>query len=157
MPRFLRKVRKARWASPSWVTEREASHRQGDALIDLSTTKNCLSVYQVDSDEKLRQVVTGLAAGSDNLGHVDYMIIEGELLDVIGLQAIPSDGETPHAEANLLHRDIVDLTADDILNLTHSISADDVCRVLRPKVRVLIQHALNDGQINPAQLKFSVG
>ena len=157
MPRFLRKVRKARWARPSWTSDCPEPHWQGDSLNDLSTTKNSLSVYQVDSDEMLCHVIAGLAASSDNLSNFDYAIIEGELLEAMNLCVTPTDGTTPHIEANRLHHNIVDLTADGILNLVHSISVDDVRRVPRPKVRVLIRSALDDGQINLARLKFSVG
>ena len=156
MPRFLRVVRQARWSRPSW-TDNGALDWQADALSDLSTMRNSLSVYQADSDEMLHQVIAGFAANRDNLANVDYALIEGQLLDAMRLQVVSSDGETPHTGANLLHHDIVNLTADNVLQLVRSISADDVRRVPARTVKAFIQRGLADGHIASARLKFSVG
>ena len=156
MPRFLRVVRQARWSSPSW-TDGHTLDWQGDALTDLSTMRNALSVYQADSDEMFHQVIAGFAANRDKLANVDYAVIEGQLLDAMKLQVVSSDGETPHNGANRLHHDIVNLTADNVLGLVRSISADDVRRVPARTVKEFIQRALADGQIDAMRLKFSVG
>ena len=156
MPRFLRVVRQARWSRPSW-TDGHSLDWQGDALNDLSTMRNSLSVYQADSDEMLRQVVAGFAANRDNLANVDYAMIDGQLLDAMNLLVVSSDGETPHTGANRLHHNIVNLTADNVLHLVHSISADDVRRVPARTVKAFIQRALADGQIDATRLKFSIG
>ena len=155
MPRFLRVVRQARWSRPSW-TDGSTVDWQGDALTDLSTMRNALSVYQADSDEMLHQVIAGFAANRDRLANVDYAVIEGQLLDAMNLQVVSSDGETPHRGANRLHHDIVNLTADNVLRLVRSISADDVQRVPARTVKTFIQRALADGQIDATRLKFSV-
>lgn len=155
MPRFLRVVRQARWSRPSW-TDGHSPDWQGDALNDISTMRNSLSVYQADSDEMLHQVVAGFAANRDNLANVDYAMIEGQLLDSMNLLVVSSDGETPHTGANRLHHNIVNLTADNILRLVQSISADDVKRVPARTVKTFIQRALADGQIDATRLKFSV-
>ena len=156
MPRFIRVVRQARWSRPPW-TDGHTPDWQGDALTDLSTMRNSLSVYQADSDEMVHQVIAGFAANRDRLANVDYAMIESHLLDAMNLQIVSSDGETPHAGANRLHHDIVNLTADNVLRLVRTISADDVRRVPARTVRTFIQRALTDGQIDATRLRFSVG
>ena len=119
--------------------------------------RNSLSVYQADSDEMLHQVVAGFAANRDNLANLDYAMIDSQLLDAMNLLVVSSDGETPHTGANRLHYNIVNLTADNVLHLVRSISADDVRRVPARTVKAFIQRALADGQIDATRLKFSVG
>ena len=99
MPRFLRVVRQARWSKPLW-TDGNTLDWQGDALTDLATTKNSLSVYQADSDAMVHQVIAGLATNRDKLANVDYAMIEGQLLDEMNLRVVPSDRGTPHSGVN---------------------------------------------------------
>ena len=155
MPGYLRAVRKPRWSDPLWAAG-ITSGRQSDALGDFSTTSNKLSVYLVDSDDKIRQVVAGLAASRDNLSNLDYAVIEGDLLDKLNLQAVQTPGRTPHNEANNLHHDIVNLTAYNILDLVQSIDASDVKRCSIQKVRAALERSIKDGHIDIKTLKDSL-
>lgn len=155
MPRFLRTVRKARWSNPSWAGGL-ASDQQGDALADFSTTSNALSVYLVDSEDAIQQVVAGLAAGRSSLSNLDYAVIEADLLDRMNLQAVQTPGQTPHQEANNLHHDIVNLTAANVLGLVQSITINNVQRVPVQKVKAFLERSIRDGHIDTGALGDSL-
>ncbi len=155
MPKFLRTVRKSRWSAPSWLSG-FTSDRQSDALVDFSTKINVLSVYLVDSDDEIQQVVAGLAAGRCNLTNFDYAVLEADALDRMNLRVVQTPGKTLHQEANNLHRDIVDLTAANILDLVQSITTSSVERVPMPKVKAFLERSIRDGYIDAGALKESL-
>lgn len=67
MARILRKIRKNRWYKTeeiSWLPDNEL---QADALDDLRTKYNELSVYRIDENESnLDRVIAALATNTDN-------------------------------------------------------------------------------------------
>ena len=148
-------VRRGRWSNPS-LAGGLASSRQGDALGDFDTKSNKLSVYLVDSEDEIQQVVAGLAAGRKNLSNFDYTVIEADLLSKMNLQAVQSPGGTPHHGANDLHHDIVNLTANDIFELVQSIDLCDVERYSAPKVKAVLERSIRDGYIITEKLKDSL-
>lgn len=155
MPTFLRAVRKARWSAPSWVNGFTAD-RQSDVLVDFSTKSNALSVYLVDSDDAIQQVVAGLAAGRCNLTNFDYAVLEADALDSMNLQIVQTPGKTLHQEANNLHRDITDLTMANVIDLIQSVTTNNVQRVPMPKVKAFLQQSIRDGYIDAGALKESL-
>ena len=80
---YLRVVRKARW-KPAVAEDGVCYERQTDALGDLRTTMNALSVFQADNNRMVNDVVTGLAAGRNNISPVDYAIIDSEIISGLG-------------------------------------------------------------------------
>ena len=152
MPRYLRMVRRARWYRPDW-TDGNTIDWQADALGDLSTGQNALSVYLADSDEMVNHAVAALAANRKNLANLDYAIIDGDLLTRMNLQAVQNPGKTLHQLANGLHHDITNLTAANIFVLMQSITATSVTRVPHKHVKVLLERAINDGHIEKDKLR----
>lgn len=155
MTRYLRSVRRARWSRPCWNVG-TAPAWQGDALGDLNTTKNVLSVYLADTDQKVGQVVAGIAANRDHLVNLDYAFISEDILSKFNLRSVQVGGKTFHHIANELHFDIVDLTAGNVFALMKCLTADNVIRVSKPQVRELLQHSIQEGHIDIANLKPSL-
>ena len=155
MTRYLRSVRQARWSRPQWIVG-TAIAWQGDALGDLSTQKNMLSVYLADSGDRVDQVVAALAANRCNLVNLDYVLIEGDVLSHLHLQTVQEKGETMHRLVNELHYDIPELTAANVFALMKSISAEDVVRVPKPKVKALLQRAIQDDHLDIDRLSESL-
>lgn len=155
MTRYLRMVRRARWSPPCWNVGTTPKW-QGDALRDLNTEQNGLSVYLADTQERIDQVVATLAANRDNLANLDYAIFAEDLLSQLKLRWEQVDGKTVHCKANGLHFDIVDLTADNVFSLMERVTADNVIRVPKHRVKDLLQHAIHDGHVDVAGLKPSL-
>ena len=122
---ILRKIRRAKWlnhAGASWLKTDEI---QADALFDLKTTSNILSVWYVEQDQSnLNSIIAALATSrTDRISNFDYVLIDEKYLDELGIQKVKKDGDTPNSKANRLwHIDFVELTARTIYLFAQVIS-----------------------------------
>ncbi len=155
MARFLRKVRKGRWARAPWLNDTRNEH-QADSLLDLEVDGNTLSVYLTDTDTERDQAIAGLAANCSNITNVDYAFFDGILLQALNVTIEQEDAETPHAKANALHHNISQLTANSILALVRSVPTGKVTRVQKVDVKKLLTGAVKDGFINKEKLSSSI-
>lgn len=116
---ILRKIRKARWYDHSSIPWLAPGEVQADALDDLKTEDNKLSVWYVNDDKSnLDDVLTAIAVNSDNPTSVDFTLVELAHLEQIGLGTINTNiGETPYQDANHWHRDLLELTAQMCLEI----------------------------------------
>lgn len=154
MPLLLRKIRRSKWHSsgtPPWLQNGEI---QADALGDIRTDSNNLSVWEVEDDKSnLDQVITALAASCDSLSNLDYSLFDKSSLSKIGIKAETNKGKTPYERANNLHRDLIELTATKIVKLAevmlHSSSRE---RVSEKQILTLIKAAVNSQQIDITRL-----
>ena len=152
MPKFLRFVRQARWAQPSWLPH-APNERQADTLRDLLTQSNRMSVYRADSQQMVHYAVAGFAANRERLAHVDYAIIDTDALRTNTIKAEPNPGRTPHVEANKIHCDFVDLTASQILAIAIAITPEQVQRVHQTTIRAMLAEALLQNLLDQPMLK----
>lgn len=107
-----------RWYNerPSWLREDDIS---ADPLGDLATNENTLSVWHVEEDKSnLDQVVTALAASSDNISNLDYALFDRELLSEFSIKINPSQGGSPDEKTNTFwHFDLIELSALKLVEL----------------------------------------
>ena len=122
MPFLFRTIRKSKWYNHEgtlWLPEGEL---QADALDDLKTTNNTLSVYWVDdSQENLERVVIAFAANRDSFAQVDYALFDKQILSDLNIEFDKSPGDTPDEEVNKWHLDLVELTASKRFELAMKI------------------------------------
>jgi hypothetical protein len=146
MARFLRVVRQGRWSRPTWKAS-IPQQWQADALGDLATQGNALSVFLVETQQTTNQVIAGLAATRKNLTNFDYTVIDSNLLTTLGVRTEPQTGETLHPQANDLHHNIVELTAINSLMLVRSIPPESVIRVSWKSVGGMVKQEIEAGYI----------
>ena len=149
MTRYLRVVRQRRWATfpdIDWIAPGET---QADALLDLQTRGNRLSVFRVDEDQDIQRIVVALAATRDHISNLDYVIFDDDDLVAQGVQITQTFGETPDETANTLHHDINNLTAHQVGLLARTIAVADHARVLRRDVQEMLTYALQSGDLEP--------
>ena len=157
MPLLLRKIRKSKWYkndSVLWLGENEI---QADALGDVVTSSNTLSVWLVEDDKSnLEQVIIALASGCDNISHFDYALLNVDLLSNFGIKIETKEGLTPYTRANQWHRDLVELTTNKLFKLAEAIFIlSDRERVAEKTVLNWIKDAVRNGQID--KMKLSAG
>ena len=81
MPFVLRKIRKSKWWKHPGVPWLAHSDLQADALGDLQTSSNQLSVYHIEDDKSnLEQIVTALAASRDTIANLDYALLDLQIV-----------------------------------------------------------------------------
>jgi hypothetical protein len=124
---------------------------QADALADLRTEDNQLSVWQIEDDESnLGRVVTALAAGREYIANFDYALVDANLVDTLQVPINNEPGHTPDSEANQRwHRNLTQLTHRQLFDL-----ADLICRqgrverIQHHQVKESLKRALDSNQLD---------
>ena len=158
MPFILRKIRKARWYGSDVLHWLPPNDVQADSLLDLSTKHNQLSVYIVENDRSnLDRILAALVGNCDFISNIDYALIPAaEVLDRIKIKTVEIKGETSDEQVNTAHRDLIELSASQILELAKSISATgERARLTAKKVAELIERSIDEGHIDQTRLKLS--
>lgn len=156
MPVVLRKIQKSKWyksGAVPWLPEEEL---QADALVDLSTKGNKLSIYIIGDDlSDLERVVTALASTREIITDFDYALFDQAILSEIDIKLEYNEGGTADVEVNKLHRDLIELTTSKIIALSNVIKERArKGRVLSKHVRNLVVKALASNQLDRTKLRF---
>lgn len=155
MPFVLRKISRSKWYKQGhpWLKSGEL---QADALTDLRTKDNSLSVWQIfDDKSNLDRVVTALATTVNRIANLDFALFNIEILGSLGIAANPTPGKSPDPVVNGWHLDLAELSANKVLVLAHAVSEHGVTnRVLEKRVLELITKSVIAGNIERKGLPF---
>ena len=157
MTYVLRLVRQSRWDRRGHLEPSPTSDIPADPLADFAgTTENRLSVWSIDDREtQLRQLITALAASRDKLDKLDYVLFLPRHLETIGIQVTESLGDTCDDLANSWHRELIGLTAGNVVELTRLVFREhlEIQRVDEHEVKELIADAVKIARIQRDRLK----
>jgi hypothetical protein len=127
MPKVLRKIDKKVFWSTEPLEDEEAWHSpselRADALTDLKTTKNALSIFFVDEGAgvPVDRIVAALAANRDNLAHVDYIAIDVQVILDLGIRMDDTPGATCDSAVDRCHRNLINLTSRKVAELGNTL------------------------------------
>jgi hypothetical protein len=149
MPLLLRKLTKQKWQPEyaiGWLSEGDL---QADALNDLATQNNELSVFHIEDDKSnLNRVIAALAAKRDNLDKLDYALMASEIADDPGFNIRMIKGDTADEAVNQWHRDITELTVAKLADLAVVIKQrGQIYRLLQRDVKSLLVQSAASGHI----------
>ncbi len=158
MPFILRKIRKARWYQNGEIPWLAAGELQADPLADLATSDNTLSVYLIESDKSnLERVVTALAANCNKVSNLDFALLDLGVFSKLEIKVECAAGQTPDEQVNKWHRDLVELSAQKLIELAKAIlSSAGKKRLSKRSLVRLIAEALEFNHISAAKLKPGV-
>ncbi|MBI2304825.1 MAG: hypothetical protein HYU86_08800 [Chloroflexi bacterium] len=124
-------------------------------MADLNTTGNKLSVWHVEDDKSnLNQVIVALASNFDYSSNVDYVLFDKNLLSRASIAMEHSKGETLLKEADSWHRDLIQLTAQKVVELAKlAMQNGEKKRVSEEEVISLVRKAVETGAIDSGNLK----
>jgi hypothetical protein len=154
---LLRKIRRSRWLSIEWLSEPDF---QADALTDLRTSNNRLSVWIVDDDRSnMQHVISALAVNVDSLSNLDYALIAESALAEIGVRLEHTRGDSADDVLNSSHhRDIIELSGRKLLELAVLIRARaETNRVSEKHVKGFVADGHARGRIDRARVKLKPG
>lgn len=147
---LLRSVRQERWYE---ATSSPDDPLPADPLSDLNTKKNCLSVWQVSSDESnLEEIVVAIAAGFGHVQNMDAVLIDERAIGELGLRVEASPGKTPLPRATGYHRDLVQLQAGSLVQVGDTLRRGDFRSFSERTVRELLARYIREGRLSPADL-----
>ena len=150
MPAFLIKVTWGKWQTDEpWLSPGELP---AGALFDLRFSNNKLSAWSIeDGNTNLDRVITALAAnkGKTNIDNLDYVLLEQEVIEKLGIKMEKSRGATPDKAANdEWHFDLIELTVSKIVSLANCIKGLEIFRKREPQVKALISRGLKENHID---------
>ena len=151
--KFLRVVRRGRWAKypdPGWP---EDSGLSCDAFEDMRAKECNLSVYAVTDKVGKQRVAVAFAAAREEIALVDYIVFKNSGLESLGVDVRRTKGETPDNDANDVHYNLGNLTAKRLAQLTEIVSAGEHGRMFQRDIRMLLHKAVKDGQLDVTKIK----
>ena len=152
MAKFLRMIRQGRWLRYPDLGWMSPGDIQSDALGDLQTKDNKLSVYRIGSEEDTERIVIALAANRESFANLDYAVFEDNTLASTNIPIRQQAGETPDEEINELHYDLADLTVENIAQLTEIVVAGQHDRMLKKQIEARIRLAVHSGTLDKDKL-----
>jgi hypothetical protein len=152
VPYLLRKIKRSNWFSEvDWLP---ANELQADALGDLASKNNELSVWFVsDDNSNLTEVVAALSLSGDYVSIVDYALIDLDLLSNQGFDIAQNPGVTPFDSANHWHRDLVRLTARRVLELAELVKKARRERCRDKDALNYVSQAINSGKVDISKIR----
>lgn len=154
---LLRKIRKSKWyknPGASWLVEGDL---QSDALDDLQTKDNQLSVYYINDDESnLGRVLAAMAANCNMLSNIDFALFDQATVSEINIKMRKTEGNLPdhHVSINW-HQDLYELSASKRMALAMSIhSRSKIRRISHKQILALVAEAITSGKISRERLKW---
>lgn len=133
-----------------WLPQGEL---QSDALLDLQTKDNSLSVFRVEDAKDTERVVVALAANRCNPAHLDYAIFDDTDLASIGIVMKLQEGDTPDVWVNKLHYNLTNLTVNRLVQIAETVAVGDHSRALKKDLAAKVKHGINTGTLDKSKIK----
>ena len=146
----MRITRQGRWLDLEWLPKGEL---QSDALRDLQTEDNKLSVYKVDGVEDTERVVTALAANRKYLANIDYATFEATDLASTGIAMCQQEGCTPDTKVNRQHYDLSNLTVSKLAQLADIVASGEHVRKPMKEIGNRVGQGIRTGTLDKNKIE----
>lgn len=133
----------------------------GDAIGDLRTTDNKLSVWKADTQEDINDAIIALALNRDSVSKLSYFLLKEEDLDKMDIKISDEQvGVAAGLDSQILtkHRDLIDLDywrlgylADHLTELAKNVNNRRICSA--SEVKKLLERYKQENKITPIQVK----
>jgi hypothetical protein len=140
----------------AWLTNGDL---RADALRDLTTDDNKLSIYEVDDagGVSLDRILAALAARRDNIAKLDFVLFDFTILGDVELAYERVPGDTFDSAVNDRHIDLVQLTARKLAEFGSRIRVQGFLERYQDKaVLGLIRGSVDQGFLEATSLKPGV-
>ena len=107
MPLLVRKINLTSWALDSNVLEVE--EMSADSITSLQTTANKLSTWEIESEDKVGEVVLALTSGFKSPATVHVTWVDKQLVFDEGFEVADDKGNSKVNDLNHCHRNIINL------------------------------------------------
>lgn len=129
-----------------------------DTLKNVQTIENSLSVYLVDDEFHNENIILcGFAATRDNLNYVDFIVLDEELFNKLGITIETTPGNTIIEEVNYLHRNLTEISTNKLIAIIEaSISDGSMKRKTENKLKKMFQDEIKKGTIKIEDLNIKI-
>jgi len=153
VPHLVRLISRRNWDSLPWLTEGEV---QADALRDLCTDENMLSVWLVENVETdIDRVIVALASNRQRPDKLDYALINYQDIVNLNIEVSSSLGDTPDSTVNMLHRDLTKMSVTKVAGLARAIKSEETRpeRIPAKVIKRLIIEGIDEGYLDRDAIK----
>ena len=142
-------IRRGRWLPNPPISWLRAGETQADAIHDLETSDNQLSLFRVESREEAKRVCTALAANRGNLSNLDFALVREEVVRHAGIEVEKRVGQTPDDVVNSWHYNFVELTTHKLCLLSRMIAMGKPYeRIMKKDITAYIEEGCRTGMLN---------
>jgi len=157
MPILVRKINRSKWNNAPDDVFGLAS----DAITGcLRSQKNSLSVWKIETEDDLEEVVLALVANFETLETIDVVTLDGEYLIRVNIEREETEGNTPISEVDAQHFDLVNLNYFKIglvaEHIIERIKLNKVKRYTKAELKTLLKRAIELQRIEIEDLNESV-
>lgn len=141
--------------------DRKNAYICGDAVSDLRTTDNKLSVWKADTKEDIDDAIVALALNRDSVSKLSYLVLDEKDLDEMDIEISDKEaGVAAGLDSKILtkHRDLIDLDywqlgflAEYMTTLAQDESNQHFCSV--SEIKKLLGRYKDECKIVPEQVK----
>jgi hypothetical protein len=154
MPVLLRKIRLNRWLKPddlSWLPPGEI---QADPLGDLATTKNDLSVWEIDDEQSnLDAVLVAYSLTTQRIDDLAYRLINVDDIVAIHIEIKNTEMPTKVKGVGEFHRDLSSLSATKLIETAKLLmDKGKTGQILSKRIFELIDIYISSGHLDKSKL-----
>lgn len=156
---LLRKIKKGRWYKHEAVPWLKQDELQADALLDLQTKGNKLSIWRVEDDRSnLNRIIAALVSTCDNATNIDFALLKQSIIDTLDIKIEKANGDSHDHELNqTCHLHLVELTTAKLYKLLQEIQKPGIRgRCLEKQVINLVIEATRTGKIPRTKLSQTI-
>lgn len=151
---YVRKISLSKWPKPPSFEEFDIHSLRADAIADIRTIDDSLSLWSIPSESSadINEAVLALATSinQSSFDKIDVVVFSDEDILANGFQLEIAEGDTAVTDLKCTHRNIVGLTYDSLTNVIKMISKKTIAghQIRRNKraIETLIKDNL--GRIN---------
>lgn len=158
MTRLVRKLEQKIWLDKE-IAKKEGWLKDGavcaDALRNLKTSDNKLSVFSLRQDSDLLRIVSALVASPRGISvpDSDYVVFDQSLIDELGIETELTKGKTLDVEVNELHIDLTKLSGEKIVRFAEKLQdCGQIGRFRKKEVAKTLSQLLTTGVLHESAL-----
>lgn len=156
---LVRKINKAKWLQ---IDLSESDDVSADALTNcLKTNDNSLSVWEIESEEKINEAILAIASAGHHLESIDIIKLDKDYLASQNVEIKSSVGITKVEDLKDSHRDLANLTLSKMCIISSHIVAkfnknDKEIRITKKTIKDLLLKAIKDERLDKSDLNDSI-
>jgi hypothetical protein len=122
-----------------------------DVLLDLRTTGNRVSVYEVNNTVTAERVAIAVAAGKRDSDHTAYAVFDRAAVEELGITVHKTPGDTIDSAVNPFHFELDLGTTRRLVGLAGVIADSKPIPILKKRVAALLREGFESGRLDHAK------
>jgi hypothetical protein len=156
MSYLVRKITRAKWSLDNGIVDNPFDIPADAIVLDLKTTSNTLSVWEVQDEQSLDNAVLAIVSGGNQLDTIDVVWIEKNEIERKGVEYQSSKGITPIEHLVDTHIDLMKLNYFKMglvaETITNTIADSKIKRYTKGEIKKLLNSAIESGSVKIEQL-----